>query len=236
MADPTRRRRGIRQTSIELERPIYRSWTSALRRNPIITSALRDAPMPTTVMVNQPRSRTTRYSMLDRYNTQNSKLYWKSGAITQTAVNTAEDVELQLPVVVQNDGTAIAIELMRFDYVLAGWEDTDGRRYQMCYVFVDSTGTDHRLSNDDTFVEVTHVQDLETPLAGSLTKEKQHNTVDLSDGAGHGMQCVANKLTVRYNTSGFTAVAGPFQWRLVYKIIVMDTDLFAGLRQHQTNR
>lgn len=218
-------------TRASLVYPLTRPDISLLRSAPAMTMpmAIAGAPMGVT-------NRNSPYNPLSTmiYNSSN-RLYWKSGTITQTAANTDKDQIIQLPVVVNQDGTANAVELVRLDYVLSGWEDESGRRYQMFFLFVDGSGTDHTLASDDCFADIRHVQDEDVPLTDVLIKENQSSQYWFEDHNGHGMLCVAPRITARFTTSGFTAAAGPFLYRLVYRCVQLETSAFVKIRQHQTN-
>lgn len=225
-------------------RPIKTKWTQerATRVKPEPTwrgYTPRNEPMgeaPLAIPANYSGGRP--YSGFMRYNTSSDRIYMAKGQLNMTAANTAVTQQVNLPIQIMQDGTAIIPEILKCIIVINPPENianaNQDYRRAIFSVFTGDTGGNELASTNNLF-QFDFVQWAAFTAAGTFRETiPLQFTQDISDGAGHGF-LVSEKITARYTTVQYTS-ASDCDYCIVYKLKQVSTGLFASLAQAQRER
>lgn len=178
-----------------------------------------------------PYSGGRKYAGLERYNTNVDRIYTKGFVIQTTTANTQNTGTIQMPTVVNPDGTVCACEVIAAKIGWNSWPTADGTYAQELQIFVDGPGSDQSLAYDDTIMYAKKGLSILNSANGALHYYDQHEDKDLTDKAGVG-RVIVQDLTWRYTTAGYAGTsAGTCQ--IWYKMKTLTTAAFVAERQKQ---
>lgn len=175
------------------------------------------------------------YAGLQNYNTNDNRLYKALVYLTQPAANTARQQEINLPCVVNPDGTALIPELCKVIAYMPPWSYNTTGETRRFHLAIDGPGTDMEAVYPDTDASILfEMQSHHFVL--SVESFDNHDTArtlqyDLTDGAGNGLQ-IAQKPSVYFNTSGYDAIEH-LTLEILYKQRIVTTAAYIAQRQHQ---
>lgn len=181
--------------------------------------------------------RGTAYEGIMRYNTNVDQIFTKGVELAQSAANTDVAVDFQLPLVVQQDGTAICAELIKVVAERDDGEDLTATlsNYQWRFDILvgTETGANLHINSDNNIASIGFNLWGSDPVAATTAVcwASQFQEIDLTDGNGNGI-IVTQPLRANMSTANFQAAHTG--WVKVYfKQKVLTTAAFVQQRQHE---
>lgn len=174
------------------------------------------------------------YSDMLRFNTDNTQIFTAGGKLIQSAANTSVTRELQLPLVVNRDGTAIGCELIKIELHYPTWDNHATGTYTRTFrLYIDGPGSDDSyLSSDYNFCYDTEYRRvINGGVSDLVEKDQQIKLIDLTDRAGHGRICVA-PLTAYFSNSGWSGTQ-TLRFKLWYRQHMLTTAAYVDAAQRQ---
>lgn len=175
------------------------------------------------------------YAGLEKYNTDSGRIFVTSGKIVMDAVDTGKIVTIDLPIAIQQDGTAIVPELMKMRLIYEMFPDPDvgiEQRRQVVSLYLGDNAEARLGGTEDNLLYFEKVQVAEgvEKLIDSWTRVEHQYFATKDTG-----RIITVKPHLYAYTVNFDAVA-TFRYHIYYKQRVLSTPAYAGRRIQQGER
>lgn len=215
-------------------RPITRAEEAArslihLRADPYYYSDWPMGGIPRALALNANTNNGRSYSQLDRFNTNNNKLYSIGVSATQAAANDTVYMNFKLPTVVNTDGTAILSELIKLRVLWPSPETATGNYLQQLYLYCDQDGLDNSYNTDHCYLMAMRRSPYLIGVESYAHTVQMDQVFDFTDGAGTGEVIGSDNMILRYSSSGFASGTTVYA-KLIFKQRMVSTAAYVSSR------